>query len=175
MNLRQVKRYLLVVGGVLLSSVAYGACDTANVTETAPSSEFVDHGDGTVTHTKTGLMWARCSEGSTGSSCSGTATTYNWKEALFSAESKGSYLGFTGWRLPSIKELVSLVENSCSSPAVNSGIFPGTENGSYWSSSIYSSSQANAWTLYAVDGRTDNVAKNLDLYVRLVRDISDTD
>lgn len=170
MNLQQVKRYILVAIGLLVSSIAYGACDTSNVTQTTPDSEFVDHDDGTLSHAKTGLMWAQCSEGTSGSSCSGNGTLYNWRSALLKAESS-SRSGYTDWRLPSIKELLTLVENSCLSPAINGSIFPGTKNSNYWSSSTYSSNQTNVWVLNFAEGSRTNKPKDDAYFIRLVRDI----
>lgn len=65
---------------------------------------FVDNGDGTVTDTRTGLMWMRCALGQTwdGTTCVGEAKGYTWEEAM------ALHHGFAGhddWRLPSIHEL----------------------------------------------------------------------
>ncbi|PQJ96214.1 DUF1566 domain-containing protein [Chromatium okenii] len=46
---------------------------------------FVDNADGTVTQSNTGLMWAKCSEGQSGTNCTGDAKTMNWSAALTAA------------------------------------------------------------------------------------------
>ncbi len=56
-------------------------CDS-NIAPNNPTSEFTLHGDGTVSHSDTGLMWDRCAWGQTGANCeSGTAGEYTWNEA----------------------------------------------------------------------------------------------
>jgi hypothetical protein len=74
-----------------------------------PSSDYVDNGDGTITHAPTKLMWKRCAEGQTwtGSTCSGTATSITAEEA---AIIDGSFAGLSDWRLPTADELLSLVD-----------------------------------------------------------------
>jgi hypothetical protein len=111
------------------------------VNQSAPTSRFTDHGDGTVTDIRTGLMWQRCMLGYTFSNngtpgvladdaCTPTATvTFLWQQALQGAvdhNAQGGFAGFTDWRVPNIKELISIVEYKCASPAVNTTIFPDT-------------------------------------------------
>lgn len=56
----------------------WGQTCNSNIPESTPTSRFTDNGNGTVTDTKTGIMWKRCAEGQiwTGSTCSGTAAGY---------------------------------------------------------------------------------------------------
>jgi len=63
------------------------------------SNRFVDHGDGTVTDTKTGLMWAAKDNGS----------LINWQNASSYCQSYRSG-GHTDWRMPTLAELASLYE-----------------------------------------------------------------
>ncbi len=47
---------------------------------------LTDNGDGTVTDDSTGLMWARCSNGQSGTNCAaGSATSMTWAQALTAA------------------------------------------------------------------------------------------
>jgi hypothetical protein len=46
------------------------------------SGRYLDNGDGTVTDTKTNLMWKQCAEGQSGSTCSGKAAGYQWDAAI---------------------------------------------------------------------------------------------
>jgi hypothetical protein len=43
-------------------------------------------------------------------------------------------VGAGGWRLPTAIELLTLVDDTKASPAINTKIFPGTQSGLYWSS-----------------------------------------
>ncbi len=104
-----------------------------------PDHIYIVHDDGTVTDTRTSLMWKRCSEGQnwTGATCSGTATELTWPEAV-NAASASDYAGYSDWRLPNVKELGSLVETCRTMPAINVTMFPNTPmtpNPSYWTSS----------------------------------------
>ncbi len=98
----------------------------ANLVETTPTADFdISATDGTVIHTKTGLMWKRCAEGQTwdGTTCTGSASNFNWQNAL-AAAANSTFAGYSDWRLPNIKELQSIVESCGYSPAINRTIFP---------------------------------------------------
>ena len=110
----------------------------AFATPTTPTSDFVDNGDGTVTHKLTGLMWMRCAMGQTWDkateNCLGASSVSLWNGA---AALKSNFAGYDDWRLPSIMELQTIVERQNSSPAVNSTLFPNMSKNSFWSSSRY--------------------------------------
>lgn len=102
-----------------------------------PTEQFIDHGDGTVTDTKTGLMWAKCPEGLSGSDCAtGSAITHNWQEALNLA-STSVFADYNDWRLPNINELLSIIERQCANPAINLLVFPNTPASFFWTASPY--------------------------------------
>ena len=126
---------------LLLSSVAVAECNNAI---TATTNHLIDNNNGTVGDLITGLTWKKCSEGqnynSDSNSCDGVAITISWQAALQQAQAvnagdTGESLGQTNWRVPNIKELSSIVELSCSNPAVNEVVFPATPSSYYWSSS----------------------------------------
>ena len=60
-----------------------GLSCSAKAVEDSPTADFVDNGNGTVTHQKTGLSWMRCAMGQTwtGSTCRNAAQKYSWKAA----------------------------------------------------------------------------------------------
>ncbi len=61
------------------------------------SNRFVDNGDGTITDTKTGLMWAEKDNGA----------PIKWSDAL-SYCSHFNVGGYIDWRMPTLAELASL-------------------------------------------------------------------
>ena len=64
-----------------------------------PSDRFVNHGDGTVTDTKTGLMWA----------AKDNESPINWKDARSYCQNYNGG-GHTDWRMPTLAELASLYD-----------------------------------------------------------------
>ena len=73
-------------------------------------------------------------EGASGSNCSGTASALNWIQALAAAEDS-TFAGFDDWRLPNVRELLTLVEYCNFNPAINATYFPGTPLTDVWTGS----------------------------------------
>jgi hypothetical protein len=145
----------------------------ANLLRSTPTPDFADNGDGTVTHTPTGLVWKRCPEGLSGEACgSGAALSMTWTTALATAESS-AFSGFTDWRLPNFKELRSIVETCGYEPAINQTIFPATPRPAFgsvfWTSSTYAPRPADAWIVVFGHGGGVATPKESRLFVRLVR------
>lgn len=118
-----------------------------------------------VTDSKTGLVWRRCAEGMSWGSgtCTGTATTYTHEQALTRAQSQ------SGWRLPNIKELSSIVDRSRSNPAIDTTAFPATPSNGFWSSSPMAGGSDYARGVYFYDGGVGNYVRSNVRPVRLVR------
>ena len=119
------KQWAVRLVGLLLCGVATAQTCNPNVLGTFTSWTI---SGGTVVDSATGLVWQRCSNGQswTGSSCLGTATISAWAAAVSGAPA--------GWRLPNVKELESMVERRCASPAVDAVAFPSVPAASFWSS-----------------------------------------
>ena len=126
---------------LLVSTTAAMAqvCKTESIERSTLPEQFLDNGDGTITDASTGLMWMRCSLGQTYTEgrCSGSARSFSWSGGLTAANSlnsAGGHAGYANWRVPNIKELSSIVEYQCHSPAIDLAIFPDTPAETYWSS-----------------------------------------
>ena len=153
-----------------VSPVLAQTCRTeTEVPSTTPASRFHDNGDATVTDQSTGLMWARCPEGLSGSACAdGTVANFTWEAALIRARDS-SLAGYTDWRLPNIKELSSLVEERCYDPAINLAVFPNTPSSYFWSASPSADSSNFTWIVGFMNGGADYRSRYNYSQVRLVR------
>ncbi|MGD0676343.1 MAG: DUF1566 domain-containing protein [Polyangiaceae bacterium] len=56
--------------------------------------------------------------------------------------------GHKDWRVPSMPELVTLVDERASNPAIDTTAFPGTPSESFWTSSGFGNKSAEAWHVY---------------------------
>lgn len=145
-------------------------CKPEHVRATTPTADFTDNRDGTVTHSRTGLVWMRCSLGQTwdGATCSGTAKKFLWQEAFQAAadlNAAGGYAGHGDWRLPNIKEIDSIAELQCFDPAINLDVFPGTPPWRFWSStpSMNANDPRFAWFISFADAYVDD-GRVVDFY-----------
>jgi len=152
-----------------------GTCQAGNANDNLPvlqpTVDFTDNLDGTVTHNKTGLMWKRCAEGQTwnGTTCTGTASTQNWSASLTLARNS-SYASHTDWRLPNIKELMSIAETCGYNPSLNASIFPNAAvSHPFWSSTLSSGTEAHIADLSVATFNPFTITWN-NSYALLVRD-----
>lgn len=165
---KQIKIFIRLVTFISISihlNINAQECSDS-LTRNTPMDRFIINNDGTVTDKKTNLMWMRCSLGQTwdGNNCSGDTSSalLTWRNALNIAESE-TFANYTDWRLPNVKELESIIEHSCHSPAINKDIFLGTIQFRddaifgeiivmYWSSSIDSNYANIAWKVDFIRG-----------------------
>ncbi|WP_440055002.1 DUF1566 domain-containing protein [Pseudoalteromonas sp. T1lg65] len=154
---------------ISLTSVAQ-TC--VNVTAPDTSDRFITHIDGTITDTLSGLMWQRCSYGQTynqdSESCEGAAQQITWQQALQAAVDDKT-AGHSDWQVPNIKELASIVNHNCVTPAINETVFIDTKSNNYWSSSTDRSAQQFAWVYQFADGKNNLTEKSADAFLRFVR------
>jgi hypothetical protein len=102
---------------------------------------YTDNGDGTITDNVTALVWQE----------SVAPGTYAQSDGI--AYCKALNLGgFTDWRLPSLVELLSLVDPGTFGPSVNTMYFPTTSQAILWSSTLRLNANLPAGALYFYDG-----------------------
>jgi hypothetical protein len=151
-------------------------------THTGAALAYVDNGDGTITDANTGLTWEKQSNGD-GSVHDAANLFVTWDQAFSHAATlnSASFAGHTDWRVPNVKELVSIVnyENFTPpvSPAFNTNCTPPctvltcscTLANFYWSSSSFVFGPQVAWGVFFLDGSVDEISKADDFFVRAVR------
>ncbi len=133
---------------------------------TTPTEDFIDNNDGTVTHKKTGLTWKRCSEGQEwdGYDCLGIGKNYKTSDI---SNITSSFANQTNWRVPNIRELLTLVEYDVSKPSINQEIFPRTPSDKFHS--ITKPISSPTYSRYVDFSFGHTASSSSDKYVRLVR------
>jgi len=121
-------------------------------------NDFQDRGDGTIADRATGLMWSKPDSGQ----------GLNWQDALAWVQKKNgeNYLGHDDWRLPSVKELQSLVDYTRSpdtshSPAIDPVFTCSTITNDahqadypfYWSATTHAGFLGGGAAMYVAFGR----------------------
>jgi len=159
----------LLTAALLATSTTLALAQTCNpnIPLTKPDSRYTYNPAGDeVTDSVTGLIWKRCAEGMSYSSgtCTGTARTFNWEGALAHAATQ------SGWRMPNLKELSSLVETACYDMAINQTAFPASPSDA-WSASPLAAGSDSALVVNFYLGRNlrDYKDGNGTNSVRLVR------
>ncbi len=120
---------------IVTQAVQAQECNTTSmVSSNSPNQFVIDPVKGTVIDARTGLEWALCSTGQTwqNGNCMGTPTHFDTYEKALASVNRNT-LG-DNFRLPNIKELGSIIERSCTSPAIDLTIFNSTLNAIYYSS-----------------------------------------
>ena len=144
---------------------------------TWPNPRFTDNGDGTVTDNLTGLLWLK------NGNCFGLI---NWNTALSNCNGLASgSCGLTDgssagdWRLPNVKEFLSLIDWAYYDPALSNDAGTGqwtsgdaftiAATGPYWSSTTHVYQKYNAWMVYLGNGDVEYKSKGSSFYVWPVR------
>jgi hypothetical protein len=130
----------------------------AAMNNAAPNAEsYTDNGDGTVTDEVTHLMWQQASSASGGAKNDGNLT---WDEAK--AYCIASMIGgHHDWRLPSLIELISIVDYSIGTPGptINAAAFPGVGINFLGSATELAGTPSEAWYVYLYEGNLISFTK----------------
>lgn len=155
-----------------------------NCQTTIPDSRFINNQNGTVTDTKTGLIWKRCIEGQSGSECE--VDPVDQTKGVFSVESaqkhvrsinNASFAGYRDWRIPKIEELKTIFDPLCY-PHINKHIFPNSLfTNRYFDESVPFLSSSYKGSIYGpvlsmdFDSESGELQRNPESYhaLRLVR------
>lgn len=144
-----------------------------------PEPRFTDNKDDTVTDNMTGLMWtidanlmASRDPGFDADGVSGDGAV-TWQHALdyVAKLNQEAYLGFTDWRMPNVREMLSLIDYGYRRPTltpdhpfINVESYPAV----YWSSTSYVGSD-DVFHVVIGNGTVNHVGRDGSKYVWPVR------
>jgi hypothetical protein len=140
------------------------------------SPRLIDNANNSINDKATGLQWVK------DHAVLGTVGGYDftagmsWDNALLAVQAlnAANYLGHSDWRLPNLKELMSIVDYGRGgdgvNPAIDPTFFPNTVLDAYWSSTIYAADPDSfAWFVVFSVGYVFSSGRSGDYYVRPVR------
>lgn len=135
-----------------------------------PNPRFAIHDAGTSTNLsddlvldrETGLIWARDANLPKG--------MQTWQDAMNYCRNQIQLGNRKAWRLPTIEELLSIIDPSQSNPALPNGHpFINVQGVFYWSSSTYESSSSRAWFVSMGVGFAQVYSKSVSYFTWPVR------
>lgn len=128
-------------------------------------------GDGTVKDTCTGLEWQKETADVSGNGAVGDEDRLDWHGALGYCDAL-ELGGHDDWRLPTVRELQSIVDYGRLGPAIDPAFL--AQSDWYWSSTTYLLELDHAWYVRFWDGYVfvdRNAGKSWAAFVRAVRSI----
>jgi hypothetical protein len=115
-----------------------------------PNSDYqLQDADKSVLHVPTGLIWLKCAVWS--NDCKDTPNPFNFAEAT--SQAKMEFNGHKDWRIPTADELLSLVDFKLLNHAINATMFPNSQGGYFFSSSLVDGNVNSPWFVHFWDGK----------------------
>ena len=111
-----------------------------------------------VTDKTTGLIWQQGDDGN----------TYTYNDAIQHCSTFQSAEASTGWRLPSVVELMTLINSGVDLPSIDPS-FSGAQSNNYWTSTPTASANMLSWTVKFDFGEIIPLLADSSLPVRCVR------
>lgn len=144
----QLKHWLFVLG------VAGIGAASSQVSAKAPKGRYTI-ANGEATDNKTGLVWRQA--------LNPGAFAFADINPICTSLQNGP------WRVPTVKELATIVDESTTFPCVDEEVFPDTPTKDMWSSTPDARDPANAWVVDFATGTVGRVKKTTTLQVRCVK------
>ena len=119
---------------------------------------FKDTGYGSVTDLANGLIWQQQDDN----------VQRNHSDAMTYCQNL-VLTGSNNWRLPEVKELVSIVDFRAYIPVIDEQLFPATNSAFYWTATSGADNPASAWAINFSFGLVSSPNTTNSNYVRCVR------
>jgi hypothetical protein len=123
--------------------------------------------NGTISDSKTNLIWQKCLNGQNSTSCSGSAVSSDFITAINYCENL-TLANRTDWRLPNIIELSTIIDFSKNTNPTIPNIFTNTPSFAFWSSTTYEQDTRYSWLVNFITGDAGLYFKNQNYYYRCV-------
>lgn len=166
-------------GNALDASATAWACVRDEATGLVWEAKTADAGLQGVVHR---YAWSNIDPATNGGDAGGTTETSWCGETLNGlACTTENYLlavnalnlcGAADWRLPTQRELLTLMHSGMNKPTIDTAFFPHTAHDVYWAATSYAPIPAFAWGLNFAYGAANADYKNRPYSVRLVRGVS---
>lgn len=128
-------------------------CVAGAITSTPPPTRYAADASGAVRDVKTMLTWQTT-----------VSPPVNWGQAFDYCQSLGA-----GWRLPSVTELQTLIDEAQAAAAFDPTAFPDRPDDYYWTSSYFDGNTRLAWFVSIGMGNTYWLPTSDVYYARCVR------
>lgn len=136
----------------------HARCVRDATTPAVIANHFTDNGNGTITDNLTQLIWQKVPN----------TNLLTWENAIAYAEGL-TLATATDWRLPNIKELQSLNDETLTNPSVNTTFFSTIGIKNYWSSTTLPNQVLESWYWNTQFGITTYATKTTTNYVICVK------
>jgi hypothetical protein len=123
-------------------------------TPTCVPTRYESHGGGVVLDHATGLTWQQTND----------VQQYSWPDAKKYCAARGA-----GWRVPSLTELQTILDDALEYPAIDQSVFPNTPHDDFWTSTPEAEGTGSAWYVDFFYGASDTDVPTRVFYVRCVR------
>jgi len=121
---------------------------------TCRPSRYQGNPDGTISDLATGLVWQQTLDSS----------SYTWDGALAYCAGLGA-----GWRVPSLTETQTIIDDGKEFPAVDATAFPDTPSDDFWTGTLEAGGSGSAWYVDFFYGASDRDVASRQFRVRCVR------
>jgi len=168
-QLERILKSHIDIPGIAKDLLSTSFADEVKKRTQKPGVRFVDNKNGTITDTKTGLIWIKNPHTDLPE---GFKERMDWQQAI-NACAKLNFASHKDWRLPTSEELISIIDwtrgAKDNEPTIDVAIFPNTKCSYYWTATTCPWSSGSAWLVDFDGGHVNYYNKDASNYVRPVR------